>query len=113
MSGGDKLKSEAEKILKRTTIFGFGKNQKFEDAAETYIKAANAYKLSKQWQEAGDCFISAADCQKQTDSPNDCVNSYVEAGNCFKKVHSSFKLTSSPNWRRLIPPKLRTCILQR
>lgn len=89
MSGGEKLKGDAEKILKRTTIFGFGKNQKFEDAAETYIKAANAFKMSKQWQEAADCYLSAANCQKQTDSPNDSVNSYVEAGNCYKKMNSS------------------------
>jgi len=88
MSGpqGDKFIAEAEKALKRTTIFGFGKNQKYEDAAELFTKAGNAFKILKQWREAGDAFIRAADSQKQTESPNDSVNSFVEAGNSYRNV---------------------------
>eukprot|EP00607_Mallomonas_marina_P002421 CAMPEP_0182428024 /NCGR_PEP_ID=MMETSP1167-20130531/20958_1 /TAXON_ID=2988 /ORGANISM="Mallomonas Sp, Strain CCMP3275" /LENGTH=300 /DNA_ID=CAMNT_0024610649 /DNA_START=177 /DNA_END=1079 /DNA_ORIENTATION=+ len=88
MSGpkGEAFMAEAEKALKRTIIFGFGRNQKYEDAAEAFTKAGNAFKILKQWKEAGDAFLKAADCQKQTDSPNDSVNSYVEAGNSYKFI---------------------------
>lgn len=37
----------------RTLIFGFGKTQKYEDAAEAFVKAGNAYKLANLWQSAG------------------------------------------------------------
>lgn len=83
---GDKFKQEGEKALSRTTIFGFGKQQKYEDASAAFIKAGNAYKLSKDWHSAGDMFIKAAECQKQLDSNGDACNSYVEAGGCYAKV---------------------------
>jgi TolA-binding protein len=85
---GDKFKQEGEKAMNRTTIFGFGKQQKYEDAAAAFIKAGNAYKLSKEWNEAAEMFIKAANCQKETDSKTDACNSYVEAGGCFAKVIS-------------------------
>ena len=83
---GDKYKAEAEKALKRTTIFGFGKNAKFENAAAAYTSAGNAYKLSKDWNDAAEMYMKAAECQKETESPNDCVNSYIEAANAYKKT---------------------------
>ena len=50
---GDVFWQEAEKALNRTTIFGFGKSQKYEDAAEAFVKAGNAYKLANLWESAG------------------------------------------------------------
>ena len=50
------------------------------------MKAGNAYKLSKDWYNAGEMFIKAAECQKQIDSSGDACNSYIEAGGCFAKV---------------------------
>jgi alpha-soluble NSF attachment protein len=82
---GDKFIVEANAALKRTTIFGFGKTAKFEDAAAAFTKAGNAFKMSKQWTEAGEAFIKCAECQKNLDSDSDVCNSYVEAGSCFKK----------------------------
>ncbi len=81
----DKLKKEAEAILNKSTIFGFGKKQKFEDASEKFKDAGNAYKLEKNWSEAGECFMKAASAVKQSDNPNDARGYYVEAGNSFKK----------------------------
>ncbi len=83
---GDKLRKEAEKILTKTTIFGFGKSQKFEDASEKFKEAGNAFKLEKNWSEAGQCFIQAASAVKQSDNPNDARGYYVEAGNCYKRT---------------------------
>jgi alpha-soluble NSF attachment protein len=83
---GDKFKAEAEKALSRVTIFGFGKQQKYEDASAAFLKAGNAYKMSKDWNEAAEMFLKAAECQKETDSRTDACNSYVEAGGCYAKV---------------------------
>eukprot|EP01041_Mallomonas_annulata_P012231 gene12231-25682_t len=91
---GDFFIAEAQKALNRTLIFGFGKNQKFEDAAEAYVKAGNAYKISKQWKEAGDAYLKAADCQNKTDSPNDSCNSYIEAGNSFRNCSANDAVAS-------------------
>jgi len=38
MSKGAQYMAEGEKALNRTTLFGFGKAQKFEDAAEAFDK---------------------------------------------------------------------------
>ena len=92
---GEAFLAEGEKALNRTTIFGFGKNQKFEDAADAFTKAGNAFKISKEWQKAGEAFIRASVSYSKTDSPNDAVNSFVEAGNCFKNVTIPVEIASS------------------
>lgn len=86
-SRGDAFRAEGEKALGRSTIFGFGKTKKFEDAAEAFTKAGNAYKLATRWQEAGEMFLKASTAHKELGSDSDTVNSIVEAGNCFKKVN--------------------------
>lgn len=82
----EKYKADAEKALKKMTIFGFGKTAKFEEAAAAYTSAGNAYKLSKDWNDAAEMYMKAAECQKETESPNDCCNSYIEAANSYKKT---------------------------
>eukprot|EP01039_Chlorochromonas_danica_P004707 gene4707-5155_t len=89
-SKGDAYMAEAEKILNKTSIssiFGFGKTQKFEEAAEAYIKAGNAYKLSNFHESAGNAFLQAAENYLKTDGcATEGVNNLVEAANNFKKV---------------------------
>lgn len=86
MASGDKFKEEGERALSRMTIFGFGKQQKYEDASTNFAKAGNAYKMANQMEDAGHVYMQAAEAQKLTDSPSDAANFYVEAGNCFRKV---------------------------
>ena len=84
----DGFKAEALRALNRSTIFGFGKSQKYEDAAEAFIKAGNAYKLANQWQSAGDVFLQAADAYgKAGDFSTEIPQSIVEAANCYKKIN--------------------------
>jgi alpha-soluble NSF attachment protein len=79
---------EARKALNRTTLFGFGKQQKYEDAADYFTKAGNAYKLANAFEEAGQAFLECSRAWDQAgDNKSDVVNSIVEAGNCFKKVN--------------------------
>lgn len=89
---GDKHKAEAEKALTRTSIgsiFGFGKQQKYEDALNYYKAAANAYKLADQFKESGDCYVKASEMAAVVDeNPTsvDVVNNVIEAANVYKRV---------------------------
>jgi alpha-soluble NSF attachment protein len=84
-SNGARFTAEGEKALSRTTIFGFGKSQKFQDAADAFQKAGNAYKLSAEYTFAGQSFLRAADNFQKADAGNsDVLTAIVEAGNCFK-----------------------------
>lgn len=91
MSGdkGAAFLAEGEKALNKKSVFGFlglGGNN-FEEAAESFVKAGNAFKLSNQWQSAGDAFLKAASAQQKVADNTDAVNSYVEAANCYKRIN--------------------------
>lgn len=90
----DAFRADGEKALGRSTLFGFGKSQKYEDAADAFTKAGNQYKLANRWESAGQCFMKASDCHKKLDSENDAVNSISEAGNCFKKLNPVEAITA-------------------
>lgn len=85
-SRGDTFKVEGNKALNRTTIFGFGKVQKYEDAAEAFKNAGNAYKLASLWQSAGDVFLQAAEANQMAGNASDTTTNLVEAANCYKKI---------------------------
>lgn len=52
---------EAEKSLKKSTWFSSSTDQKYEDAAELYEKAANAFKVGHYHAEAANAYMKAAD----------------------------------------------------
>lgn len=79
--------AEAEKALTRTTIFGFGKNQKHEDAAEAYTKAGNAFKLATMWESAGKAFVKSAEQHLVLNNSSEAAQQFVEAGNCYRKIN--------------------------
>jgi alpha-soluble NSF attachment protein len=82
---GDRYLAEAEKALKRTTLFGFGKSQKYQDAAEAFTKAGIKFKLACLWDSAGGAYTQAAECLLTEGEAYDGASKLVEAGNCFKK----------------------------
>jgi alpha-soluble NSF attachment protein len=59
---------------------------KVEDAIECYHRAANMFKMSKNWQQAGSAFCAAGNLHAQAGSRHDAATNYVDASNCFKKV---------------------------
>jgi len=83
----DNFKAEGVKALNRTLIFGFGRDKKFEDAAEAFKNAGNAYKLASLWQSAGDVFMQAADAYLKLDSTTDATAAIVEAAQCYKQTN--------------------------
>jgi alpha-soluble NSF attachment protein len=53
--------AEAEGLLTKNTWFSSAKQQNAEEAAETFEKAANAYKVGGLNQEAGDTYTKAGE----------------------------------------------------
>ncbi|KAK3747132.1 hypothetical protein QZH41_015119, partial [Actinostola sp. cb2023] len=116
MSNEDKavaLIAEAEKKVKSSQGFLgglFGGASKVEDAAELYVRAANMFKLAKNWSgklwhygflqginvsyrpskmtkfAAGTAFVEAAKIQLfNLQSKHEAAQHYVDAGTCYKK----------------------------
>mmetsp|Transcript_29506 Transcript_29506/g.76196 ORF Transcript_29506/g.76196 Transcript_29506/m.76196 type:complete len:287 (-) Transcript_29506:1427-2287(-) len=91
MSAASAAKADAlvEKGEKKITGFKlFGK--KYDEAIEMFQQAANLYKLSKLWQQAGDTFVKIADLQRtKMDSPHEAALAFQDAANAYKKVSTS------------------------
>ncbi|XP_056139079.1 N-ethylmaleimide-sensitive factor attachment protein, alpha b [Lampris incognitus] len=83
------LMSEAEKKLKSSqSFFGalFGGSSKLEEASDMYVRAANMYKMAKNWCAAGNAFSQAACLHLQMQSKHDAATNFIDAGNAFKKA---------------------------
>ncbi|KAG9228519.1 soluble NSF attachment protein [Amylocarpus encephaloides] len=67
------------------SLFG-GKQEKWENASELYIQAANAFRLQKQNKEAGQAFEKSADIQTtKLNEPDDAANTMTEAFKVYRK----------------------------
>jgi alpha-soluble NSF attachment protein len=77
------LVAKADATLKKWTYFLGG--DKHEDALELYEKAANLYKMTKNWEEAGRTFLKTVPCHIKLGSTFEAANAYQNAANCFKK----------------------------
>uniref|UniRef100_A0A8P4KEL8 N-ethylmaleimide-sensitive factor attachment protein, alpha b n=1 Tax=Dicentrarchus labrax TaxID=13489 RepID=A0A8P4KEL8_DICLA len=83
------LIAEAEKKMKSSTsFFGalFGGSSKTEEACDMYVRAANMYKMAKNWCAAGNAFSQAARLHLQMQSKHDAATNFIDAGNAFKKA---------------------------
>uniref|UniRef100_A0A3B4D9U9 Uncharacterized protein n=1 Tax=Pygocentrus nattereri TaxID=42514 RepID=A0A3B4D9U9_PYGNA len=83
------LMAEAEKKVKSSqSFFGslFGGSSKMEDACEMYGRAANMFKMAKNWSAAGNAFSQAALLHLQIQSKHDAATNFIDAGNAFKKA---------------------------
>lgn len=83
------LVAEAEKKLTSSKGFFsslFGGSSKTEEAVECYQRAANIFKMAKNWSAAGRAFYEAAELHAKVGSRHDAATNYVDAANCFKKT---------------------------
>lgn len=90
------LLMEAEKKEKTSEGFFaslFGSQNKLEDAAELYVRAANMFKMGKKWSEAGSSFCKAALLQLKVGSKHQAATDYVDAGNCYRKADPNEAVT--------------------
>ncbi|KAI9791876.1 MAG: vesicular-fusion protein S17 [Peltula sp. TS41687] len=68
------------------SLFG-GRQEKYENAADLYSQAANAFRMQKQGKEAGLAFERAATIQaKDLNEPDDAANTLVEAFKSYRKT---------------------------
>lgn len=68
-----------------SSMFGSG-SSKLEDACELYQKAANSFKIAKNWTQAGRAFCSAAEILLKQNTKHEAANMFNEAANSFKKI---------------------------
>ncbi|TRY88482.1 hypothetical protein DNTS_005162 [Danionella cerebrum] len=83
------LMADADKKVKSSGSFlggMFGGNHKVEEACEMYARAANMFKMAKNWSAAGNAFCQAARIHMQLQNKHDSATSYIDAGNAFKKA---------------------------
>ncbi|CAH9057943.1 unnamed protein product [Cuscuta epithymum] len=80
---GDEFFRKAEKKLNGWSVF----SNKYEDAAELYEKAANAFKLAKSWDKAGETYVKMAEIYEKLDSIHEAANAYASAGKNYKKTN--------------------------
>lgn len=87
---GDAFAQEAESTLKKSTWFASSTERKYEDAAELFAKAANAYKVGGLNDEAGSAYQRAADLYKdKLKSLGEASKCLSDAGACLKKTNPS------------------------
>ncbi|XP_075209739.1 LOW QUALITY PROTEIN: alpha-soluble NSF attachment protein [Chanos chanos] len=83
------LMAEADKKMKSShSFFGtlFGSSSKVEEACDMYTRAANMFKMAKNWSGAGNAFCKAAQLHLQVQSKHDAAVNFIDAGNAFKKA---------------------------
>jgi len=84
------LVKQAEQKLKGGGFLSFlGGGPNYSDAQDLYQKAANQYKLVKDWNGAAECFAQCARCAKEGGSQLDEANFYKDAGDVLKKVSTA------------------------
>lgn len=84
---GDTFLSEAKSTLEKKTWFSSSTEQKYEDAAELFQKAANAYKVGGLSMEAGDAYAKAADIfQNKLKNSMEATKALTDSGHCYKAV---------------------------
>ncbi|CAN8178214.1 unnamed protein product, partial [Coccothraustes coccothraustes] len=84
-----RLLNEAERKVRGAQSFLgglFGGSSRLEEAAECCTRAANLFKMAKNWSQAGAAFSRAAQLQLQLQSKHDAASNFVDAGNAFKKA---------------------------
>ena len=83
---GDTFLQEGENTLKKSTWFATSTERKYEDAAESFTKAANAYKVGGCHDEAGNAYQRAAELYKdKLKSLGEASKCLSDAGACLKK----------------------------
>ena len=72
----------------------FGGGSGVDEALEMYAKAANLFKMAKQWGQAGDTFSTIATHHVKSGSKHDAATAFVDAANCYRKTDPKEATTS-------------------
>ncbi|XP_051981620.1 alpha-soluble NSF attachment protein-like [Xyrauchen texanus] len=83
------IMAEADKKMKTShSLFGsfLRSSSKVEEACDMYVRAANMFKMAKNWSAAGGAFCKAAQLHLQVQSKHNAALNFIDAGNAFKKA---------------------------
>lgn len=61
------------------------RGNRIEDAVDCYQRAANFFKMAKNWTQAGSAFCEAANLHVRSGAKHDAATNYVDAANCYRK----------------------------
>ncbi|KAG8187280.1 hypothetical protein JTE90_019169 [Oedothorax gibbosus] len=91
LSKGAGLMMEAEAKLNETAggCCGAGGRIRVEEACELYVRAANAFKMTKEWHKAGNAFQEAAALQFKNERWTESARNYMDAAKAYKKVSAT------------------------
>jgi alpha-soluble NSF attachment protein len=83
-SKANSLMSEGESSLRRSSIWGFmDPSKKYEEAKDKFQKAANIYKMNKNWDGAAKAFERVADMAEHLDAPHEVIAAQTEAAEMY------------------------------
>lgn len=83
------LVAQADKKMKSHSVLGSlfgGSSRKYEEACDMYVRAANMFKMAKNWSAAGNAFCKAAQLHLRMQNKLDAAINFIDAGNAFKKA---------------------------
>ncbi len=73
-----------------------GGSSRIDEAVDLYCKAANAFKMAKNWSAAGKAFCTAADLQlNKQKNKHEAATILIDAANCVRKDDPSGTLKSN------------------
>lgn len=76
---------KADKKANSSTGWFGSASTKFEEAGDLYQQAANAFKLEKQFRQAGDAFAREAECREKCKELNEEANAWWNAAKAYKQ----------------------------
>jgi len=76
--------AQAEATLNKWSFFSSA--SKFDDASELYSRAANNFKIAKNWDMASQCFVKCAEMSLKSDSQYEAATNYVLAAEMSQRV---------------------------
>lgn len=86
-SKAEALLQEGDRLLKRSSIWGFvDPSKKFEDAKEKFTKAANLFKLAKAWEGAGKAFEKSAEMAEKLEMPHEAISFLMDAADMYSRI---------------------------
>ncbi|EIN13796.1 vesicular-fusion protein SEC17 [Punctularia strigosozonata HHB-11173 SS5] len=81
------LLEKAEKKAASSSGWFSSSTTKWEEGGDLFQQAANAFKLDKQFQAAGDAFAKEAECREKCKELNEAANAWWNAAKAYKQGH--------------------------
>ena len=90
-SQGQTLLEKADKKANSSSGWFSSASTKYEEAGDLYQQAANAFKIDKQFKEAGDAHAREAECREKCQEGNEAANAWWNAAKAYKRIDPSRK----------------------